>query len=338
MYNLKFVSWNVNGIRAGIRKGFWENISTLDPDFVCLQELKCQDEDMESIFATNLETKNLINLNNNLGETLFEDSGLQDSQNELNSQAQKVEHLQPSDFIPFWHTCRMKKGYSGTAIFVNKRVLENQKIQIIEEFRYLGDDKFDLEGRLIGLNLKIGDQLLFLLNGYYPQGGREGRVVYKCEFYSRVYSKVKQMQDQGYQVILCGDLNTTIADIDLARPKENRKTTGCLPEERLALQWLIDPELFGSAKLIITNPELEYLNLLDNQSLELIDSFRKLYPEQKDAYSYWDQITRARERNVGWRIDYWLLDRSLENSLKSATIANQIMGSDHCPVLMDLEL
>jgi exodeoxyribonuclease III len=127
-----------------------------------------------------------------------------------------------------------------------------------------------------------------------------------------VYEYVKILRDKGECVILCGDLNTTVADIDLARPKENHKTTGCLPEEREALDWFLRDGF--------------------------VDSYRHFYPEKEAAYSYWDQITRARDRNVGWRIDYFLVDQKLLPYLKDAYIWSEVMGSDHCPVGVDLDL
>ena len=325
--NLKLLTWNVNGIRASIKKDFWEKISELNPDFVCLQELKCQNEDMVAIFAKkdNSEKEKTDNL-------FITPSNLE---SEFSGEISK--ELNVNDFVAFYHTCRMKKGYSGTAIFVKKSLLDSNQVQVLEEFKYLGDDKFDFEGRLIGLKLKIGSELLFLLNGYYPQGGRDGRVAYKIEFYELVAKQVRKWQNDGYKVILCGDLNTTIGDIDLARPKENKKTTGCLPEERLVLNWLIDSALFDQSKLLITNSDFEYLNLLDIQKLELVDCFRYYFPDEIAAYTYWDQITRARDRNVGWRIDYWLIDQLLLKSLKSCRIESQVLGSDHCPVIVELE-
>lgn len=284
---IRLVSWNVNGIRANIKKGFWENINILKPDLLGIQETKSDKDIMLS--------------------------GIVDS---------------PIFDIVF-HSCSMKKGYSGVATFhlknrsqesVFESVNTDHRVPSIELYSSIigiGDEKFDVEGRLVTtkykiLNPKTNINQITLINGYYPQGGRDGRVPYKIEFYQKVYQYARSLREQGENVILCGDLNTTVADIDLARPKENRKTTGCLPEEREALDWFLKDGF--------------------------VDSFRHFYPEKEAAYSYWDQITRARDRNVGWRIDYFLVDSKLIPYLKDAYIWPEIMGSDHCPVGIDLDL
>ena len=123
---------------------------------------------------------------------------------------------------------------------------------------------------------------------------------------------VNKYKSLGKKVIICGDLNTTVADIDLARPKENRKTTGCLPEEREVLDRLV--KAVG------------------------VDSFRHLYPDLADHYTYWDQITRARDRNVGWRIDYMIVDNELLDKIKDVKQLDQVLGSDHCPVQLEIDV
>jgi exodeoxyribonuclease-3 len=171
-----------------------------------------------------------------------------------------------------------------------------------------------VEGRLVETEVSDleGKYLFTLINAYYPQGGRgPHRIEYKIEFYREVKKRTQELQKLGKKIVLCGDFNTTVGDIDLARAKENRKTTGCLPEEREALDWFLKDGF--------------------------LDSFRHFYPEAADRYSYWDQITRARERNVGWRIDYFLVDKNLQENLKAADIHDQVMGSDHCPVSIELE-
>lgn len=284
---IRLVSWNVNGIRANIKKGFWENIDILKPDLLGIQETKSDKDIMLS--------------------------GVVDS---------------PVFDIVF-HSCSMKKGYSGVATFhlknkAQESVFENinishrtPSIELYSSAIGIEDEKFDAEGRLVTtkykiLNPKTNINQITLINGYYPQGGRDGRVPYKIEFYQKVYQYARSLREQGENIILCGDLNTTVGDIDLARPKENRKTTGCLPEEREALNWFLENGF--------------------------VDSFRHFYPEKVAAYSYWDQITRARDRNVGWRIDYFLVDSKLIPYLKDAYIWPEIMGSDHCPVGIDLDL
>jgi exodeoxyribonuclease III len=281
---MKFFSWNINGIRAALKKGFWDKVIELDPDFLCLQEIKCDDNAMSELFFTN---QSLLGENSNGNENLH------------------------NDYSIIWHSCSAKKGYSGTAIIYKTKILENWIIE--GEFKNLKNDKFDVEGRLIGMFLKHKSKgyKLFLLCGYYPQGGRDGRIPYKLEFYKEVENKLQEIQSQGYNIVITGDFNTTFTDIDLARPKENRKTTGCLPEEREVLNNLID------------------IN-------HLYDSFRFLNPDLADQYTYWDQITRSRDRNVGWRIDMFFVDEKLKQSMQNAKIHQNVMGSDHCPIEVEL--
>ncbi len=286
MSTIKLISWNINGFRAAIKKGFWEKVQQLDPDIICLQETKSDIEIMSS---------------------------------------EVVKH---SDYSMVFNSCSMKKGYSGVAtLFKNeyknktsddlflteKTVTTNPKILQTDYFISLDIPEFDVEGRLVVTKFKnIEKNFEFtLLNGYFPQGGRgPERIAYKIRFYEAVYKLANEMREKGEKIIICGDLNTTVTDIDLARPKENKNTTGCLPEERDALD------------LFLKNG--------------YIDSFRYFYPDEA-KYTYWDQITRARERNVGWRIDYFLVDESLVPMLKSAEILNDVFGSDHCPVSIELQ-
>jgi exodeoxyribonuclease III len=272
MTSVKFQSWNINGIRAALKKGLIEKVNELNPDILGLQEIKCDDEMMKSLFPGNIF-----------------------------SEGYKI----------FWHSCTMKKGYSGTALIIKEEVMEN--VSTADIMTTFGNEEFDIEGRLIGIKLQIGNEKICFLNGYYPQGGRDGRVEYKINFYDYVYQNIKAIKLNGYHPILTGDFNTTVADIDLARPKENRKTTGCLPEERTALKLFTD-------------------------ELNCIDIFRSLYPEKDSCYTYWDQITRARDRNVGWRIDMMLMDSSLENHVIDAKIYPEMLGSDHCPIELELKL
>jgi exodeoxyribonuclease III len=283
---IRLVSWNVNGIRAGIKKGFWEKVKALDLDVLGIQETKSDAEIMKSGVADHPEY-------------------------DLN-----------------YHSCSMKKGYSGVATFsrsnavlteglMTEEVLLKPKLELIETKIGIGIEKFDVEGRLVTTKFRVVDpkteiKEITVINGYYPQGGRDGRIPFKIEFYKAVSEFAKKLRSEGENVLICGDLNTTVADIDLARPKENRKTTGCLPEEREALDWFLKDGF--------------------------VDTFRYFYPERPDMYSYWDQITRARERNVGWRIDYWIVDEKLLPFVKDALIYTDVMGSDHCPVGVELDI
>lgn len=327
---LKVIDWNVNGIRASIKKGFFESIIGLGGDIFCLQEIKCQDEDMQAVFSNNQARDEVWQINQremaNNSEVLFD-------QEEANNKP-----LIGSDYLAFWHTCRMKKGYSGTAILVKRSLLE--KFDIVGSFTRLGLEEFDSEGRIVGIEIASKsnpNRIITLINGYYPQGGREGRVAFKLRFYEQVYQLVQSLTAAGREVIITGDLNTTIGDIDLARPRENRRTTGCLPEERVALSWLIEPKTFDPTQLEILNPDFQsYQNSFS--SLNLIDTFRHFYPDENGHYTYWDQITRARDRNVGWRIDYFLITGGLMTNLKSSVIHDQVMGSDHCPIGLEIEV
>jgi exodeoxyribonuclease III len=260
-----------------------------------------------------------------------------------------------SNFDFYWHSCSLKKGYSGVANLVNQKTVE-QKFHLQKVETKLNLPEFDDEGRLLisylqihkGSNTKIKQNLnLALINGYFPQGGRgQARIDYKLNFYEQILILADNLREKGYKIIITGDLNTTVKDIDLARPKENRKTTGCLPEERMALSWLIDKNQFENLhpdlsqnQILQASPEV-YAQLTarnENKSLDLVDSFRYFYPDLKDKYTYWDQITRARSRNVGWRIDYFLVDKDLIPFMQKAEIYDQIFGSDHCPVSLEFE-
>jgi exodeoxyribonuclease III len=286
-------TWNVNGIRAISKKGFLEWFETTQPDVLAVQEIKADAEKMsewwEAVSGQKLKTSEITN-----------DLGFGDEYVPVKVKSKKSEFVNTGIFDNYdivWHACSIKKGYSGTTIFYRKDKFNNAKVGT-----GLGVSKFDDEGRITILD----SENFVLINGYYPQGGREGRIPFKLEFYEEVLKCVKEYQKEGKKVILCGDLNTTVADIDLARPNENRKTTGCLPEEREVLENLT--------------------------KLNLVDAFRYFYPDKPDEYSYWDQITRARDRNVGWRIDYFLVDEKLIPNLKECKMHQDIFGSDHCPV------
>jgi exodeoxyribonuclease-3 len=345
----KLHSFNVNGIRAIGKKGFWEWLETAQPDILAIQEIKADDEIMRGLLSGHPNI-NLTLLDNQITDPSINSSvahkpqvlSLKTESGKIlrfaQDDATKVNGLSLNDsgnlvseklsYYLFWHACSMKKGYSGTAIFFKPELFKN-----VEIFTGLGNPKFDVEGRITGLKTEH----FTLINGYYPQGGREGRVSYKLEFYQELHNLVQRLENSGEKVILCGDFNTTLQDIDLARPKENRKTTGCLPEERVAFSWILKPEHFDASQLQITNPDFSYLNQDMISSLGFIDTFRHFFPDLKDKYSYWDQITRARERNVGWRIDYFNISPKLLPNLKSAQILDQVTGSDHCPVEVELE-
>ncbi|MEI6728738.1 MAG: exodeoxyribonuclease III [bacterium] len=310
---IKLISWNINGLRAAIKKGLWEKLNQINADAVNFQETKSDDQIMSSIFTDFKQIDSNSLLENEINPT------------QAYSEKSKI----------IWHSCSLRKGYSGVAT-----VWKDSNLQLIDYQIGMQNPEFDGEGRLtvIKFHVRGTDHQFTLINGYYPQGGRgPHRIEFKLNFYKEVVVLVKKLKSKGEKIILCGDLNTTIKDQDLARPKENKKTTGCLPEERVALNWLIEDAEFEKDNLVISNPDFINWQNTDFQKLNFIDSFRYFYPDLKDKYTYWDQITRARERNVGWRIDYFIIDKDLLPFLKSAQILDKVLGSDHCPIEIVLE-
>jgi exodeoxyribonuclease III len=261
---MRILTWNINGIRAGIKKGLWDKIQDLNVDIACFQETKAD-------------------------ETIMADAA--------------IGH---DDYDLEFNSCSIKKGYSGVANFVRK-----SSVSIIIHDNVLGTDEFDCEGRFQVTQFEYNKTKYALINCYYPQGGRDYRIPFKLDFYKLILAKANEYKKQGFKCILCGDFNTTFADIDLARPNENRKTTGCLPEER------------------------EVLN--DMVKNGFVDIFRINNPDLPNVYSYWDQITRARDRNVGWRIDFFLIDETIIDNVDNIEVKMDVMGSDHCPVILTLK-
>ena len=253
----KIYSWNVNGIRAGEKKGFLEWLDGSGATIVGIQETKADPTQ--------------------LSEAL----------------------LQPAGYSSAWNSATIKKGYSGVGTY--------SKFMPTTIITGLDDLRFDGDGRVL-----ITEYEPFVLfNIYFPNGGRGPEwVEYKLAFYTRFLELVKTYQDKGRPVVVIGDVNTAYAEIDLARPKENVKTSGFLPIERAAMEQVWEAGL--------------------------IDTFRHLHPDEV-KYSYWDQITRARDRNVGWRIDYGFITADLLPHLRAAEIHNEQMGSDHCPISLTLE-
>lgn len=193
-----------------------------------------------------------------------------------------------------------KKGYSGVAIYTQHTPLRVQN--------GLNNTIFDGEGRVIEMEF----EKFVLFNVYFPNGGRgPERVKYKLDFYDALFKRAEELRAQKKNVIICGDYNTAHKEIDLARPKENANTSGFLMEERIWIDKIV---------------EMGY-----------IDTFRE-YNQQAEWYTYWDQITRARERNVGWRIDYFFVAKEARNLVTNAKIHMEVMGSDHCPIEVELSL
>ena len=201
-------------------------------------------------------------------------------------------------YFSYFSSSKIKKGYSGVAIYCKekpKEVFYGMKIK-----------KFDDEGRIVGVKYKN----LTLINVYFPNAGRElGRLKYKLEFYESFLKFILKLRRAGENVIFCGDINTAHREIDLARPKDNVENTGFLPIER---KWI--------DKVIKNN---------------FVDIFRKFYPDKTGAYTYWDQKMRCRDRNVGWRLDYFFADEKIISKIKNIGMISDYYGSDHCPIYLE---
>jgi len=208
------------------------------------------------------------------------------------------ELLKPFDYESFWSSAE-KKGYSGVCVYTRRK-----PVSISEK---IGRKEFDCEGR--NLILDFGDFVLF--NIYFPNGGASNiRVPYKMAFYDQFLKVADKYRKEGRRVIVCGDVNTAHQEIDLARPKENMKNTGFLPEERAWVSKFIG---YG-----------------------FVDTFRH-FCNEGGHYTWWDYFTAARTRNVGWRIDYFFVTENLLKDIKSAYILKDVIGSDHCPIGIDIK-
>lgn len=207
----------------------------------------------------------------------------------------------PKGYFSYFNSSQTRKGYSGVAIY--------SKEEPLEVTSGMGIPSLDKEGRL----LTAFFEQYVVITGYFPNGGGgEDRLAYKMKFYEAFLKYIENLKKDGYHVIFCGDINTAHQAIDLARPKNNEKNTGFLPMERAWIDQVLNRNF--------------------------IDTWRSLHPETIDRYSYWDMKTRSRERNVGWRIDYFFINKELLPSLRHADIHDEIYGSDHCPVSIDINL
>lgn len=205
----------------------------------------------------------------------------------------------PTGYHSYFDFPKLKKGYSGVAIFTK---VEPNKVEYI-----MGVPTLDDEGRLIAAYF---DDFV-LINVYFPNGGGGPvRLQYKLDFYAEFLKYLQKLRKKGHKIVFCGDINTAHHEIDLARPKENVENTGFLAIERA---WLDEVVNAG-----------------------YIDVFRHFNPTQVGAYTYWDMKTYARERNVGWRIDYFFVSDDLISKVKKITILDQVLGSDHCPLLLEI--
>ena len=250
---MKFISWNVNGLRACVGKDFSQSFESLNADFFCLQETKMQAGQLE---------------------------------------------LQFPGYTSYWNYAE-KKGYSGTAIYRRKEPLA---------VTYgIGIDEHDHEGRVITLEY----DKFFLVTVYTPNSQEElRRLDYRMTWEDAFQAYLHQL-DEKKPVIVCGDMNVAHQEIDLKNPKTNRRSAGFTDEERSKMTQLL--------------------------SNGFTDTFRTLHPEQV-TYSYWSYRFRAREKNAGWRIDYFLISDRLKPQLKGASIHTEIYGSDHCPVELDIDI
>jgi exodeoxyribonuclease III len=208
--------------------------------------------------------------------------------------------LNINGYKSFFSSSIVKKGYSGVAIYTKQ-----EPVKVEHGF---GIPKFDDEGRIIVAEYKN----FILINIYYPNGkAREERLKYKMEFYDAFLEYADDLVKKGKKLVICGDVNTAHKEIDLARPKENSKISGFLPIER---EWM--DKFFSHG---------------------YVDTFR-MFNDQPEQYTWWDQQSRARERNVGWRIDYFFVSENFKKNVKNAFIMPEVMGSDHCPVGIELEI
>ena len=250
---MKLVSWNVNGIRAVLTKGFEDFFKNVNADIFCIQETKCQEGQVE---------------------------------------------LEFEGYQSFWNSAE-KKGYSGTAIFT--------KIKPLSVKFGIGIEEHDKEGRVITLEFKD----FYMVNIYTPNSKRELERLDYRQIWEDEIRKYLLKLNKTKPVIMCGDLNVAHKEIDLKNPKTNTHNAGFTIEER--------------------NKMTELLNS------GFIDTFRYLYPDKTDCYTWWSYMRKAREKNVGWRIDYFIVSDSIKDKIKEANIYQEITGSDHCPIGLEID-
>ena len=250
---MKLISWNVNGIRACVQKGFLDFFNEVDADIFCIQESKMQEGQLD---------------------------------------------LELEGYYQYWNYAE-KKGYSGTAIFTKQEPISVQY--------GIGIEEHDQEGRVITLEMES----FYLITVYVPNS-QDGlrRLDYRMAWEDAFLAYLKKLEEKK-PVVVCGDLNVAHQEIDLKNPKSNRKNAGFTDEEREKFSRWLDAGF--------------------------IDTFRYFYPEQKDIYSWWSYRFQAREKNAGWRIDYFVTSASLKDKLVDAKIHTDVLGSDHCPVELLLD-
>ena len=252
---MKLISWNVNGVRAVVKKGFLDWLDQAQPDILCLQETKAHVDQLTS------------------------------------------EILADHGYHTYWHSGE-RRGYSGVATFCKEEPLYVQE--------GLGIERYDAEGRVL-----VTEHENFLLyNIYFPNGQKDNeRLQYKLDFYNDLLPIINEQVESGNNVVVTGDWNTAHHPIDLARPKQNVNTSGFMPIEREKLDMYVENGW--------------------------IDTFR-LFHQEGERYSWWTYRFGARERNVGWRIDYFFVNEGFLDNVEDADIHDEIMGSDHCPVSLEL--
>ena len=250
---LKLISWNVNGIRACLNKGFDEFFKSTDADIFCIQETKCRPE--------------------------------------------QVEWLEYEGYMSYWNSAE-KKGYSGTAVF--------KKIKPIAVTYGIGIEEHDQEGRVITMEYED----FYLVNVYTPNSKRElERLDYRQVWEDAMREYLLKL-DKKKPVIMCGDLNVAHNEIDLANPKTNTQNAGFTIEERTKMTELLDAGF--------------------------TDSYRYLYPEKEGKYTWWSYMRKSREKNIGWRIDYFIVSDRIKDKIKEASIYDDVLGSDHCPIGLEI--
>ena len=251
---MKLISWNVNGIRACLEKGFADFFKQVNADIFCIQETKCQPEQVD---------------------------------------------LQFEGYKSYWNSAE-KKGYSGT-----EKIKKKEPINVTYG---IGIEEHDKEGRVITLEF----EKFYMVTIYTPNSKRElERLEYRQIWEDEIRRYLLKLNETK-PVIMCGDLNVAHKEIDLKNPKTNRRSAGFTDEERNKMTELLDAGF--------------------------TDTFRHLYPDKEEIYSWWSYMRKAREKNVGWRIDYFITSKQIENKIKEAKIHTEVLGSDHCPVELDIEL
>ena len=255
---MKLISWNVNGLRAVVNKGFKEFFKEIDADIFCIQETKMQEAQLD---------ENILEI--------FE------------------------GYNAYWNSAE-KKGYSGTAIFTKQKPLN---------VTYgIGKEEHDKEGRVITLEF----EKFYMVNIYTPNSKRElERLDYRQLWEDAIRAYLLKLKENK-SVVMCGDLNVAHTEIDLKNPKTNRKNAGFTDEERAKMTELLNAGF--------------------------VDTFRYKYPEVEGKYSWWSYMFHAREKNAGWRIDYFIVSENLKDKIEDAKILDDIYGSDHCPVELDLNI